>query len=167
MSNLKQINDKNRYKVIPRTLIFIFDDNERVLLIKRSQDKKLWAGLLNGIGGHIEAGEDILEAAEREFEEETALSNITLDFCGQIMIDVERDLGVSIHLFRGQYTGEILTSSEEGKLRWVGINDLEDEKVVEDLPVLIPRIYQYNLGDPLIIGKYVYDQAGQLRIFLR
>jgi hypothetical protein len=74
---------------------------------------------------------------------------------------------VSIHLFRGQYTGEILTSSEEGKLRWVGINDLEDEQVVEDLPVLIPRIYHYNLGDPLIIGKYIYDQAGQLRIFLR
>ena len=167
MSNLKQINDKNRYKVIPRTLIFIFDEKEQVLLINGSPGKKLWSGLLNAIGGHIEVGEDILEAAERELEEETALSNITLDFCGQIMIDVKRDLGVSIYLFRGQYTGKILSSSEEGKLSWVGINDLEDQQVVEDLPVLIPRIYHYNLGDPLIIGKYVYDQAGQLRIFLR
>lgn len=167
MSSLNQINDKNRYKVIPRTLIFVFDDNERVLLIKGSQDKKLWAGLLNGIGGHIEVSEDIFEAAIRELEEETSLSNITLDFCGQILIDVERDLGVSIFLFRGRYTGEILSSSEEGNLSWIGINDLEDEQVVEDLPVLIPRIYRYNPGDPLIIGKYVYDQEGQLRILLR
>jgi 8-oxo-dGTP pyrophosphatase MutT (NUDIX family) len=44
--------------------------------------------LYNGIGGHIEAGEDILEAAQRELNEETGISQVELSICGQIMIDV-------------------------------------------------------------------------------
>jgi predicted NUDIX family phosphoesterase len=46
-----------RYQIIPRVLIFIFD-GDRVLLIKGAPNKRLWANQYNGIGGHIERGED-------------------------------------------------------------------------------------------------------------
>ena len=66
-----------RYQVVPRTLIFIRNDDE-ILLIKGAKDKKIWPGLYNGIGGHLERGEDPLSAAHRELFEETGLKNIQL-----------------------------------------------------------------------------------------
>lgn len=41
------------------------------LFVKRSADKKVDAGRLNGIGGKLEPGEDYLTCALRETEEET------------------------------------------------------------------------------------------------
>ena len=62
----------DRYALIPRVLIFLIRDNQ-VLLLKGSEDKRLWANRFNGIGGHIEPGEDPLSAAYRELFEETGL----------------------------------------------------------------------------------------------
>ncbi len=167
MSVSDQKINHERYKVIPRTLIFLFNDRGQVLLIKGSSSKKLWPGLLNGIGGHIEDGEDIYEAAVRELEEETGLVEFPLIYCGQIMIAVEEDLGVGLFLFRGNYNGNRKFSSDEGKITWVSMDALQNVFVVEDLPILLPKIYQYRSGNPFIIGKYEYDKDGKLQIFLR
>lgn len=157
----------NRYKLIPRTLIFIFDDQERVLLIEGSSRKRLWSDVFNAIGGHIESGEDILDAAYRELEEETGITDIPLQYCGQIMIDVRDDLGVGLFLVRGIYLEGRLTPSPEGNLFWKHIDSLNEIKLVEDLTYLLPSVYKYNTGDPLIIGKYHYDQKGNLIVNFR
>jgi 8-oxo-dGTP diphosphatase len=54
----------DRYVVVPRTLIFIKRENS-VLLLKGAPDKRLWANLYNGVGGHVERGKDVLSAARR------------------------------------------------------------------------------------------------------
>lgn len=167
MSCSEQKVNIKRYKIIPRTLIFLFNGKKEVLLIRGSKAKGIWSGLLNGIGGHVEIGEDICEAAVRELEEETGLLDIPIDFCGQIMISVEEMLGVGLFLFRGIYNGDSVFSSKEGKTTWVSINELQNEEVVEDLPLLVPKVYHFRSGDPIIIGKYEYDQNGSLKIFLR
>jgi len=53
---------------------FVFDEKmERVVLI--TKNRPAWqAGLLNGVGGHIEVGETPFVAMAREFEEETGVS---------------------------------------------------------------------------------------------
>lgn len=58
-----------RYKVIPRTLIFLVH-GEEILLIRGAPTKRLWANRYNGLGGHVEHGEDPLSAAKRELREE-------------------------------------------------------------------------------------------------
>ena len=57
--------DFSRYMLIPRVLIFLRRGNS-VLLLKGAPTKRLWAGKYNGVGGHVEAGEGILSAAQRK-----------------------------------------------------------------------------------------------------
>ena len=159
--------DQVRYQVVPRTLIFIFDQQNRVLLLKGSPQKRLWAGLYNGIGGHIEAGEDILEAAQRELFEETGISELSLDLCGQIMVDASPQVGVAIFVFKGEYHSTSLLPSDEGSLAWVDLDDLDSVPLVEDLRVLLPKVAQQRPSSSMIIAKYTYGTEGDLKISFR
>jgi 8-oxo-dGTP diphosphatase len=152
------------YQVVPRTLIFLFDERDRVLLLRKSPQKRLWAGFLNGIGGHIESGEDVMEAALRELHEETGITGVALAFCGQIMIDVSKNAGVALFVFKGNIDGHDHFQVKDGELVWVGLNDLENQRVIEDLTILLPKVAGYKPGDTLIIGKYTFDQEGKLKM---
>ena len=44
---------RQRFTVIPRTLVFI-TRGDHVLLLRGSAQKRIWANKYNGIGGHIE-----------------------------------------------------------------------------------------------------------------
>ena len=156
--------DLKRYQVVPRTLIFLFDANNRVLLLKGSLQKRLWAGLFNGIGGHVERGEDVLEAAKRELFEETGIAGLTLQYCAQIMVDVSDELGVAIFVFRGELNKSNFETSSEGALTWVNLNGLAAVPLVEDLPTLIPRIAAHQASSQILFGKYTYDLDGDLLI---
>ncbi len=156
--------EHQRYQVVPRTLIFLFDNNNRVLLLKGSPQKRLWAGLFNGVGGHIEKGEDILKAAYRELYEETGIVNVSIRFCAQIMIDVSDMLGVANFVFRGDLNTAIFEPSSEGSLAWVPIDALEDVPLVEDLPILIPKIAAHQAKEDIIIGNYTYGLNGELMV---
>jgi 8-oxo-dGTP diphosphatase len=52
---------------------FLFDDRGRVLMQRRSMDRKLFPGYWDAIGGHLEPGESIEECLRREIREETSM----------------------------------------------------------------------------------------------
>jgi len=156
-------NDSNRYSVIPRVLIFLFKRNT-VLLIKGSPTKKLWAGKYNGLGGHIEKGEDPFGAAKRELLEECGLSKVSLFLAGTVIVDTGTSPGVAIYIFRGIYKKGEIISGVEGELEWVEIRKLKDFPVVEDLLIIIPLIHSMKAGDPPFSAKYYYDDQDQLKV---
>jgi 8-oxo-dGTP diphosphatase len=162
MSKSEQGLVEHAYTVIPRTLIFIFNTNQEVLLIKGSTHKERWQNVYNGVGGHIEAGEDILTAANRELAEETGIHELPINLCGQIMIDVFDHQGVALFVFKGHYEDQTIQPSNEGELYWVPMEEIENLPLVDDLPVLLPMVYAYNAGEPIIIGKYFYNNDGKL-----
>ena len=163
MSNTPQKASKERYHLVPRTLIFIFQ-NDQVLLIKGAPHKKIWANLFNGLGGHIEQKENLLQSARRELKEETGLENTNLRLCGAITIDTGQTPGIGLFVFRGDYSEGSLKVSAEGSLHWIPIKELSNYPLVEDLNILLPKVYNQNPGDPLIIGHYSYNTDGNLQV---
>lgn len=147
--------------LVPRTLIFI-TQGERVLLLKGAEDKRLWPGLYNGIGGHIEKGEDVLFAAKREILEETNLIATQLWLCGTITIDTQTNPGVCVFVFKGETKEDGLIPSQEGTLEWVKFSDVNHIPVVSDLRVLLPKILTMEYGHAPFSAHSFYNSEGKL-----
>lgn len=154
---------QERYMLIPRTLIFL-SRGDQILLIKGASNKRLWANLYNGIGGHIEPSEDILTAARRELREETDLRTDELWLCATVTIDTGENPGIVLFILRGECSHGEITSSQEGSLEWLPIANLPTLPLVEDLPYLLDRILAMRSGDPPLAGHYSYDADGKLII---
>lgn len=103
-------------------------------------------------GGHVEAGESIVDSVVREMQEETGLTVLHPRLCGikQFPIDGGRYL---VFFFKtDSYEGE-LTSSEEGKVEWIARKDLTKINTVSDFMQML----QVFDRDDLTEFQYVAD----------
>ncbi len=151
-----------RYQVIPRTLIFLRRGDE-YLLLKGAPNKKRFAGLYNGLGGHVERGESVRAAARRELEEETGLQ-ADLELVGTVLVDVEPQLGVLLFVFSGAPTGGSLRPSAEGRAEWISYARVDELPAVPDLRPLLARVHARQPGEPPFSARSFYDPSGRLQL---
>lgn len=163
-SDQRLSSSKHRYQVIPRVLVFLRNDSD-VLLLKGAPSKKLWANLYNGVGGHVEADEDVFSAARREVVEETGIDSFELHLKAVVNIDAsEPGLGIMMFVFVGSSWQRETVASVEGELHWVPIRNLGSYDLVEDLKWLLPRILQWPEDTPPKFFHYSYDLDDSLVI---
>ncbi|MFZ2487116.1 MAG: NUDIX domain-containing protein [Anaerolineae bacterium] len=135
-----------RHLVVPRTLCFVLDGDE-VLLITRALHKRLFPGKVNGLGGHVEAGEDPAAAAAREIEEEAGIAVYDLWLAGVIHVDGALGQaepladgvwpGVLVLVYTAQAASRAVRASEEGTLAWTRLNAVDGLDWVDGDPRLL------------------------------
>jgi 8-oxo-dGTP diphosphatase len=153
-----------RYSLIPRTLCFITHGDD-VLLLRGASNKRLWAGKYNGVGGHVERGEDIYHSVQREVREETGLSVADCRLRVVATIDAgDPRQGVLILVFSARAPHRQTDPSAEGTLEWWPRTRLPTENMVEDLPLLLPRVLAMAPDATPLFAAYHYDSSDRLQV---
>jgi 8-oxo-dGTP diphosphatase len=148
----------NRWLTIPRTLVFIRNGDD-ILLMKRAASKRIFPNQYNGLGGHIERDEDPLTGAKREVLEESGLVVQNLHLKAIYNIDAGQETGILLFVYLGESESrEITVETEEGRLEWIPIAKLHDYDLVEDLPLILPRILDMEKTTPPYSVHVSYDE---------
>ena len=154
---------RGRYQLVPRVLCFVLD-GDRVLLLRGAATKKIWPGVYNGLGGHVERGESVQAAAGREIYEEAGLRVTGLRLRGVVTIDAGEPAGIGLFVFTAQPAGGSLMASDEGSLEWVPLAGVRELPIVPDVAVLLERLASMPESAPPFSAHYHYDEHDELVI---
>lgn len=147
-----------RHLTVPRTLCFVLHGDD-VLLIQRARHKRLFPGKVNGVGGHVEMGEDVAASAAREIHEETGLAVDDLWLAGVVHVDGslgQTDAladgtmpGVMILVFTAQARSRDARASDEGDLLWIPLSQVHGLDWVDGDPkLLLAALEARRIGRP-------------------
>ena len=135
-------------------LILRHPDRRQILLLRRSTDKKLFPGLITGIGGAVELkmgeGSDLEAAVLRELEEETRIARTDIsDLRLRLTIVLNRDSAMVLLLW---YTGKLSIipsdlSCTEGELSFFKAQDLPLESMIPTAREAIPFVISLSDDD--------------------
>ena len=117
--------------------IFVFNDNNQILLQKRNKNKMLWGGFwTNTCCSHPRKGESLKEATHRRLKEEMGFDCELQEIFKFLYQARFREVGSERevdHVFVGRYNGDVRPNPEEVMdWKWISIEDLK--KDVEENP---------------------------------
>ncbi len=151
-----------RWLTIPRTLSFVFNGGD-LLLMKRASHKRVFPNQYNGLGGHIERDEDPASGARREIAEEAGLDLRSLRLRGIHNIDAGAACGIMLFVYTAiSESRDIRPEGPEGSLEWLPLDKVWQLDLVEDLPLILPRILAMSADEPPYSAHVSYDEADQI-----
>lgn len=112
-------------------------------------------------GGHIEAGESIVDAIVREMKEETGLTILNPKLCGVKQFPLEDGRYIVFLFSVDKFVGELI-SSEEGTMHWVQKTELSSVNLVSDFKELLQVILDDNLNE----FQYIVED-GEWKVVLK
>lgn len=140
---------KHRVAHLNSTACYLKKDN-KVLMIKFA---KKWGNVYAPPGGKFEEGETPLECITREYYEETGLNLINPRLQG-ISYCKDSSEGIIFVYTAEDFTGDLTTISEEGKLEWIKIEDLLKLTQFDQNEKFTPYLFK----DKLFEGKFLLDE---------
>ncbi len=137
------------YRPILATLAFILSaDKQKVLLVhrnKREEDQHL--GKYNGLGGKMEAGEDIFSCVAREVFEEAGITIEENELRGTISwpgFGKNGEDWFGFIFLVHSFSGTPKTSNEEGDLSWKELSELDHLPMWEGDKYFLPLVFDGN-----------------------
>ena len=119
------------------TLLFVVVDG-RVLLIHKQRG--IGAGLINGPGGKIDAGETALEAAMRETHEEVGIVATGVREAGEMRFEFVRGMRMHVTIFRADgHEGEPV-ATDEAIPEWFPVAAVPFERMWADDELWFPHL---------------------------
>ena len=150
-----------RHQARLATVVFLRREND-VLLLRHPEDKDRFAGRWDGIGGHVEAGEDLHEAARREVREEAGVDVPQLQLRGLIHESGMVGHHYVVFLFTGEAPSADVASPEGLELRWHAAESVDGLPLVEDLRHWLPALLAAR--EPLFITERYDGGDGLLEV---
>lgn len=138
---------KERISHLNSTACYLKED-DKVLMIKF---KKKWGQVYAPPGGKFETGESPLDCILREYYEETGLTLINPKLQGISYWQDDYE-GIIFIFVAEEFEGQI-KESEEGKLEWLEIKDLEKINQFEQNEKFTPYLFKNNMFE----GKFNLD----------
>jgi ADP-ribose pyrophosphatase YjhB (NUDIX family) len=141
--NLHEENDRlnidNYDKLDKNALAVIVNDDNKILLLKRSGYEKQWQPHKWGlVGGSVEENEEPDDACSREIMEETCLEINKNDFTERVVI--HRNPNSVEHIFTCRYSGELTDITLNEEHTNYGWFDVAEMKYLDTVPNLIEYI---------------------------
>lgn len=135
--------DLATYNVAPLSMIFLVDD-DKVLTLKRNEDKKIYPGKISGFGGKVEPGEDLTASARREFLEEADLTVEKMELRGTFIRILDNGYINEIYIFMASgFSGEPKEITDEGTIAWRTIDEfLNHPDVVDHIPHYLKQVIE-------------------------
>lgn len=139
------------YTPILATLGYVLStDRQRVLFIHRNRrPDDAHFGKYNGLGGKLDAGEDIVASMQRELQEEAGIEAVELRLRGTISWPGFGSGGEDwfgfIFLIE-RWTGTPLEVNAEGSLSWVAVDTLLELPLWEGDRHFLPLVFDPAIG---------------------
>lgn len=152
---------EGRWLTIARTLCFVCNGGD-VLLMKRAAHKRVFPNRYNGVGGHIERNEDPFSSAQREILEETGLHVRDLRLRAVHQIDTGEATGIMLFVFTAWSDSRETIDGPEGTLHWVARDQTAALDLVEDVPLVLPRVLALADDAPPLYAHVSYDARDQI-----
>lgn len=142
-----------RHRARLATVAFV-RNGDAVLLLRHAPTSDRFAGLWNGIGGHVEAGEDARAAAHRELLEETGLDVAGLRLRGVMHEEGLLGQAYVVFFFVGESPTRALRPAPGLELVWQPLARLDELALVPDVAALLPRLLD---ADDVLFATQTYD----------
>ncbi len=114
-----------------RVVTAFLKKKDKVLVLRRSDNVKTYPGRWGGISGYLE-GDEPLERAKKEIEEETSLQTKLISKGKPLLV---RDKGTNweVYPFLFEASGDIQLNWENSEYRWIEPNKLKSLNAVPKL----------------------------------
>ena len=137
------------YTPILATLGYVLSpDGRQVLLVHRNANANDYHfGRFNGLGGKLEAGEDIVAGKQREIREEAGIECLALELRGTVNWPGFGKHGEDWFGFIFQiteYEGVPLERNPEGELVWIDLNGVAKLNLWEGDRYFLPLVFEPN-----------------------
>ena len=147
-------------KLVDTVLCYLRKEDKYLLLLRNKKKNDYNANKWIGVGGKVEPGETIDEAAIREIKEETGYDVGFLKCAGEILF-INDDYQEMMYVYEVRdFSGQLITC-DEGELRWVPVKEIDNYPMWEGDKEFLPLLFK---GEKYFKMKLTYKNKDLISV---